>query len=182
MRHISFAMTKPQVREKRKTVTRRTGWDPERLPPGTLLQGIEQGQGLKAGEHVRYLAVVRVVDACLEPLRRMTDDPEYGRVECIKEGFPEMTPEEFVAFFCAGHRIKEVGEWPEHRVTTRRCTPDDIVTRIEFEYAQPADDDLVRARFASGESMEEIAVSIDRTPEEVAHVLRRGTKQEGVSQ
>jgi hypothetical protein len=171
MRHISFAMTKPQVRRREKTVTRRTGW--ERLPePGTCLQGIEQGQGLKAGETVKKMDVIRVVDARREPLRRMTDDPAYGAEECRKEGFPEMTPEAFVAFFCAGHRIKEIGEWPEHRVTTRRCTPDDDVTRIEYEYVDPSAEAAIRDRFASGESYEDIATSLNRTPEEILHVLR----------
>jgi hypothetical protein len=137
MKHISFAMTKPQVRRREKTVTRRTGW--VRLPkPGTLLQGVEQGQGLKAGETVQKMCVVRVVDARREPLRRMTDDPVYGAEECRKEGFPEMTPAEFVAFFCEGHRIKEWQGWPELCDRTRRCTPDDDVTRIEFDYVDQA--------------------------------------------
>src|SRR5687767_16019868 len=113
-------MTKPQVRRRDKTVTRRTGWDPP-PPPGTLLQGIEKGQGLKAGETVQKMDVIRVLDARREPLRRMTDDPAYGVEECRKEGFPDMTPEEYVAFFCAGHRVKVWQGWPSLAVTTRKC-------------------------------------------------------------
>ena len=118
MRQISFALTTPQVRAGTKRVTRRLGW--ATLTPGTPLQGVEKGQGLKKGETVTKLDVVMVLDVRREPLRRMTDEPEYGQVECILEGFPEMTPAEFVAMFC------------EHN----GCTPETVVTRIEFEKAR----------------------------------------------
>ena len=75
--------------------------------------------GLRKGERVKRLAVLRVVNVRREPMRRMTDDVAYGTAECAREGFPEMTPAEFVAFFCASHR---------------GCTPETEITRIEFEY------------------------------------------------
>ena len=56
-----------------------------------------------------------------EPLRRMVDEPAYGRQECVREGFPQLTPEQFVAMFCASHK---------------GCTPDTTVTRIEFRYRE----------------------------------------------
>ena len=49
----------------------------------------------------------------------MLFDDEYGKQEVIKEGFPEMTPLEFVNFFCRSHK---------------NCQEDTHVTRIEFEY------------------------------------------------
>lgn len=79
--------------------------------------------GLKAGEKVVRLAMIRVVDVRVEPLRRMLDDLDYGFDECTKEGFGGHAslqyPSEFVSFFCGSHK---------------GCTPDTEVTRIEFEY------------------------------------------------
>lgn len=51
MRNISFALTTEQIRNQTKTVTRRVGW--ANLKPGTLLQPIEKGQGLKKGDRAR---------------------------------------------------------------------------------------------------------------------------------
>lgn len=48
----------------------------------------------------------------------MTDDLDYGRQEVIKEGYPDMTPHEFVEMYCAHNK----------------CTPDDEVHRMEYEY------------------------------------------------
>jgi hypothetical protein len=49
----------------------------------------------------------------------MTDEPEYGHEECRRDGFPEMSSEEFVAMFCAAHK---------------GGTPETTLTRIEFRY------------------------------------------------
>lgn len=120
MRNMSFMLTTKQVRERTKTVTRRLGW--WHLVDKEPIAAIEKGMGLKKGEKVVHLAVIRVENTRQERLRRMTDEPEYGRAECIAEGFPEMTPAEFVAMFCKSHR---------------GCTPETVVNRIEFGY--PAD-------------------------------------------
>ena len=121
MRNISFMLTKQQIRDRTKTVTRRVGW--ARLRTDELLRGVEKGMGLKPGEKVVPLATIRVVSARREPLSAMTADLDYGRDECIKEGFGDhptlRRPSEFVEFFCGSHR---------------GCTPATIVTRIEFEY------------------------------------------------
>jgi hypothetical protein len=121
MRNISFMFTQPQIRARTKTVTRRLGW--ATLKAGDLLRGVEKGRGLKAGEKVGTLAVIRVVDVRPEPLFLMTADLDYGRIECEKEGFAGHStlsrPGAFVEYFCASHR---------------GCTPDTVVTRIEFEY------------------------------------------------
>lgn len=100
-----------------KDVTRRNGW--EFLEVGEKLQGCEKCQGLGKDGKIVHLGVIIVLDVRREPLRRMLDDPAYGREECRREGFPEMTPAEFVTFFCKGHK---------------GVTPDSIITRIEFGY------------------------------------------------
>lgn len=121
MRNISFALTTEQICKRTKTVTRRVGW--RNLKPGTLLQGVVKCQGLKKGQKVEPLCVIRVVDVRREPLRRLWEDFEYGKAECIREGFPDWnhpygTPNGFMWWFAESHGI----------------TIEDEVTRIEFEY------------------------------------------------
>lgn len=121
MRNISFMLTKDQIVNRSKTVTRRLGW--WKLKPGDVIRGVEKGMGLKAGEKVKPLATVRVVSVRPEPLKAMTDDADYGFIECELEGFGEHAtlkfPSEFVSFFCNSHR---------------GCTPETVINRIEFEY------------------------------------------------
>lgn len=120
-RNISFALTTPQFLARTKTVTRRCGW--RKLKAGDLLQAIEKGMGLKKGERVVKLGMIRVVSARREPLRRMIDESNYGILECEKEGFPfpheYSTPIPFVEMFCASHS---------------GCTLETEITRIEYEY------------------------------------------------
>lgn len=125
-RNISFSLTTPQFQAGTKTVTRRLGWD--KVKAGDVLCAVEKGQGLKKGEKVKKLGMIRVIDARRELLRRMTDDLDYGFAECAKEGFPaphpNMWPSVFVEFFCAANRP---------------CQPDWRITRIEFEKLEPGD-------------------------------------------
>lgn len=116
MRNMSFALTTEQVLKGTKTVTRRLGW--ALLEPGERVQGVEKGQGLKKGEKVRRLRVIRARGVRLEALECMTADEAYGRRECAREGFPHLSPAEFVAMFCRANK----------------CKPQTTVTRIEFEY------------------------------------------------
>lgn len=123
MRNISFALTSEQILARTKTVTRRVGW--ANVLPGTLLQPVRKGMGLKRGEKVEKLGVpIRVVNVRREPPARMLRDHAYGLRECVLEGFgpdhPKGTPLEFVRFFCESHK----------------CQPEDEVTRIEFEYTE----------------------------------------------
>lgn len=97
-----------------KTVTRRTGW--QDLKPGTRLLAVRKAMGLKAGEKVQPLCEIEVVHVSRQSLGCVNAD------ECAREGFPHLTPEQFVAFFTAkvktpgmGMRINEIS-----------------VTRIEF--------------------------------------------------
>lgn len=122
MRNISFALTVPQVMEGTKLVTRRLGW--LHLKVGDQLRPVRKCMGLRPGEKLDVLRdPIVVVDVRREPLRRMTDDLDYGFTECVLEGFglhPDYRfPSAFVAMFCATHR---------------GCTPDTLVTRIEFAY------------------------------------------------
>lgn len=116
-RNISFLLTTQQVESETKDVTRRLGWG--QLKAGQLLTAVEKGMGLKAGETVRKLKTIRVKSVRREPLNAMTINEAYGRRECQREGFPDTSPDKFVAMFCKHHR---------------GCTPETIVTRIEFEY------------------------------------------------
>lgn len=108
---MSFALTRQQIRERTKTVTRRMGWG--FLKRGDLIRAVEKCQGLKKGETVKPLAVLRVVSVGYEPLWRIT------MIDIIREGFPKLYKEEFISMFCKSHK---------------GCTRDTNVTRIEFEY------------------------------------------------
>ena len=109
MRNMSFALTTPQFLDGTKTVTRRNGW--KFLTAGTLICAVEKGMGLKKGEKVKRLGVIRITSVRREPLNAITQE------DCIAEGFPDLTPEQFITFY-AKHN---------------KCKPDTLVTRIEFE-------------------------------------------------
>lgn len=116
MRNIAFMLTKQQILNQTKTVTRRNGWD--FLRPGDLLQPVFKGQGIPKGEHVEKLGCpIRVLNTRIEKLDRITSP------ECVKEGFPELTPELFVAIYCEANA--SVG-----------IRGHDVVNRIEFEYTE----------------------------------------------
>lgn len=119
MRNISFALTTRQVRDRTKTVTRRMGWLD--LKPGELLCAVVKGMGLKPGEKIERICVIRVASARRERLDRMLMDIRYGFEECRKEGFPKMNGPEFVEMFC-------------HANKSKKCKKTSTITRIEFEY------------------------------------------------
>jgi hypothetical protein len=107
MRNMSFALTTDQIMEGTKTVTRRLGW--LNLKPGDKLDVLRDP--------------LTVISVRREPLQAMTDDLDYGFLECELEGFGTHPyykwPSSFVAMFCATHK---------------GCTPETMVTRIEFNY------------------------------------------------
>lgn len=118
---MSFALTEPQIVARTKLVTRRLGWP--NLRAGSVVQPVRKRMGLKLGETVTYLAdPLTVKSVRREPLRALLDDLDYGFEELVLEGFgdhPRLRwPQQFVWFFCETHRP---------------CTPDAVVTRIEFE-------------------------------------------------
>ena len=114
MRHLSFAMTTEQIRNRTKTCTRRMRWLFAKA--GDVVQPVVKGQGLKKGEHVERIG---------GPIRftKVTREFLYGvwrDGECAREGFPGMGPAEFVVMFCK----------------VNKCQPGTCVTRIEFEYLE----------------------------------------------
>ena len=113
MRNMSFSMTTEQIRLGTKTVTRRFGW--KFLKPGDLVRPVVKAMGLKEGEKVQPIrGPLRVVSVRREPLAGI----KWERDGTRREGFPEMTGEEFVDML----------------VKHYRCSSSDDVTRIEFEY------------------------------------------------
>lgn len=110
MRNMNFSLTTDQIRQRSKTVTRRLGWS--FLKPGDLVQACVKCMGLKAGEKIERLCVIRIVTANREQLDCITA-PDVKR-----EGFPKMSTIEFVGMFCEANK----------------CAPCETITRIEFEY------------------------------------------------
>jgi hypothetical protein len=117
MRNMSFALTTPQIRNRTKTVTRRVGW--KFLKPGDLLRAVEKSQGLKKGETVKPLAVLRV-----ESVRREWMSDFHDHNDCVREGFPGMSPAQFRQFFMGTHGAGS--------------DDDLLVTRIAFSYVESA--------------------------------------------
>lgn len=111
---MSFMLTTQQVLDETKDVTRRLKW--EKLLPGTQLNACEKCMGLKPGQKVRRLKLIEVVSVRREPLSAIRDEPDG----CKREGFPELTPDEFMAMF-----NRHMG-----------CGPELMVTRIEFKYVK----------------------------------------------
>lgn len=111
-RNMSFFHTTEQFKNRTKTVTRRLGW--QFLKPGDVVMGCVKCRGLKRGEKIERLGLIRIVNVRQERLNQITDE------DVIKEGFPDITRMEFVEFF-----IKEMK--PGGGVVAP-------VTRIEFEY------------------------------------------------
>lgn len=142
---MSFMLTTDQIRNRTKTVTRRVGW--QFLKPGDLIRAVERCQGLKKGEKMRPLGVIRVESVRREVLAQMTDglSPSYGVEECRLEGFPQMTPADFVAMFCATHKVPDKRAWglPMKKRQPFPMLPCDEVTRIEFSYVDVADGNQV---------------------------------------
>lgn len=110
MRNISFMLTVQQFKDRTKTVTRRNGWI--FLKVGDQLMGCEKCQGLKKGEKINRLGPIEVVSFRRESLDAITQE------DVIREGFPEMTPADFVAMYTKHNK----------------CKPSTIVTRIEYKY------------------------------------------------
>jgi hypothetical protein len=117
MRNMSFFLTTQQFIDGTKDVTRRLGW--ANLKPDEHFMGIEKGQGLKKGEHVRRLGECICYYNGPEPLINIVRYPSRWpsrRGETTREGFPHLSATEFVEMFCK----------------KMKCTPKTIVNRIEF--------------------------------------------------
>lgn len=108
---MSVSLTEGQVRDRTKTVTRRAGWLMLRV--GDQLTLCRKVRGRRPGEELDRIVTVEVTAVRRERLDAIT------AADVAAEGFPEMTPAEFVSFFCGTHR---------------GCGPADEVTRIEWRY------------------------------------------------
>jgi hypothetical protein len=116
VRNMSFALTTTQVRARTKTVTRRLGW--KTLKPGTLIQPVVKGMGLKKGETVEKIGgPIRITQ-----VSRETVGEGLSLSDRRREGIPQMSADEFIDMFCRHNG----------------CARDAIVTRIEFEYVEEA--------------------------------------------
>ena len=110
-RNMSCALTAQQVLDELKDVTRRLGW--KFLKAGDILNLVNKTMGFKKGERPVKYKTVRVLSVRPERLDLITP------AECRREGFPHLTPAEFVTMFCRTHK---------------GCTPETVITRIEWEY------------------------------------------------
>ena len=114
MRNISFAITTPQFLDRSKTQTRRLGW-PD-LYINEFLCGCEKTQGIKKGESINRLGVIVVKALRWEPLGNIS------QADVIAEGFPQLTPAEFVEMFIQANPKDKQGnpttpETPVHVIT-----------------------------------------------------------------
>lgn len=91
-RNMSFAKTLQQMEKGTKTETRRLKWN--FLKAGDLLTAVNKTMGLKKGEKPVWISDIRVTKTWIEPLNSIT------QAGCDAEGFPELTPDEFVEMFC----------------------------------------------------------------------------------
>lgn len=110
-RLMSVALTTDAVRERRKTVTRRAGW--QMLSPGDQLTLCPKVRGRRHSQELDRIVTVDVVSVRREPLNAINPD------DVTAEGFPDWTPAEFIEFFCATHR---------------GVTATSQITRIEWHY------------------------------------------------
>lgn len=114
MRNMSFAMTTDQVVAEEKDITRRFGW--WFLKPGDRVRPVLKAMGLKRGEKIKPLLppgrCIEIVSTRREPLHTI------DRIDCIREGFPNMTPDDFVKMIMKKYNC------------VRGC----YINRIEFKY------------------------------------------------
>ena len=115
---MAVSLTEDAVRARTKTVTRRLGW--KFAKPGDRIQLCRKVMGRKRRdgtvEPLDRIAVVELVNVWPERLDSISP------IEVAREGFPRMTPIEFVDMFCRA----------------MRCAPDTQVTRIEWRYLPEA--------------------------------------------
>ena len=110
-RLMAVSLTEPQVRARTKTVTRRVGWLMLRV--GDQLTLCPKVMGRRRGDPLDRITTVEVTAVRREPLEAIT------AADVAAEGFPQMTPADFITFFCRTHR---------------GCTASTEITRIKWRY------------------------------------------------
>jgi len=109
---MSFSITTPQFKARSKTVTRRLGWS--FLQPGAVVQAVEKARGLKKGEKIKPLGLIRIVAVSSEPLHAIS------AADVVREGYPDWSPQQFIEMFMRQNKV----------------SADTRVNRIEFEYIE----------------------------------------------
>lgn len=122
---MSVAFTEQAVVERRKTVTRRKGWwrdknGRELLVVGDRLTLCRKVMGRKPGEPLVRLVDVEVVSLRRERLDEILWRLDYGEQEMVLEGFPGMSPNDFIATY----------------FTPQGIALTDDITRIEYAYTE----------------------------------------------
>ncbi|MGV9408345.1 hypothetical protein ACWDOP_00405 [Nocardia sp. NPDC003693] len=115
---MAVSLTEEQVRARAKSVTRRMGWRNLRAGERLTLCRKVMGRKRRDGTVEPLVRIVEVEVVAVGQVRLDTITPD----EVAAEGFPDMSPSEFVEFFCGTHR---------------GCTPDSTVTRIQWRYLAP---------------------------------------------
>jgi hypothetical protein len=115
--------------DRSKDVTRRLGW--KNLKAGDHFMAVEKSMGLKKGEKINPICELVCVSERWEPLRSLINDIEYGKSECIREGFSNFDPYGFGIFFIRTHGLGWNGE-------NYSKAWDTLIHRIEFAYVGPA--------------------------------------------
>lgn len=128
-RLMSVALSTEQVRNRTKFVTRRVGW--RMIAPGDQVTLCPKVRGRRAGEALERIVTVDIVSVRRERLDAITED------DVVAEGFPDMTSEEFVRFFCRTHK---------------NVSPATEVTRIQWEYPSESQSALGGVVAAGGEA------------------------------
>ena len=126
---MSVSKTTEAVRSRKKTVTRRLGW--QFLKPGDHLTLCKKVQGRKKGEPLERIAEVEVISVRREPLLAITDEDvakEAVPTDCFEmleeqeDGTWQPPTHEWVRWFS-----EELGLDPSHYY-------EQMVTRIEWRY------------------------------------------------
>jgi hypothetical protein len=108
-RNMSFFLTQPQVRAQQKDVTRRFGW--WTLKAGDVVNAVVKSQGIPKGQKIERICQIEIVSTRTEPLNAITQD------DCIREGFPDLSPADFVAMLTTHYRCP--GNEPCNRIAFR---------------------------------------------------------------
>jgi len=125
MPNMSFFLTEKQFIAREKDVTRRylSWW---RMKKGDYFTAIRKGQGLRKGEKMVVLGQCQCVGITTEPLQdiikrpyRLDQDPnQVTKSEVEREGFPNLTPQEFVQMLCK--EAKCYAHSPVQRIVFKR--------------------------------------------------------------
>ena len=107
--NMSFFLTQEQLISGEKDVTRRLNkygptW--KRLKAGDVLWAVKKSQGLKKGEKVERICRIEVLSVRQEKVGELMRHP-YGKNECVREGFPDMTQYEFAAYLLTANGLPD---------------------------------------------------------------------------